>query len=196
MQETNISIHKLLLLYIVEQAPGIRRSYLQDTALATWSMDYFDVIRALEELIDTGLLHVGARKGEEALDAHNRAIERCDLTDKGQAVIDALNHQIPAATRRFISQHLEEHSFRRKMADAVTVKIELTSDGQYELICRQKEGNDTSFLLTLRFPTEEMAEKASRTWRERPDDIVNTLIHSLLIDTPEEPEQPLEILEE
>ena len=187
MQETKIPIHKLILLYIVEQAPGLRRSYLQDTALASLSMDYFDVMRALDDLIDTGLIHVGARKGEEALDAHNRTIERCDLTDKGLVAISALKHQIPAATRRFITQYLEAHSYRRKMADAVTVRIELTSDGQYELICRQKEGNDTSFLLKLRFPTEEMAEKASRTWREHPDDIVNTLIHSLLNDTPEEP---------
>lgn len=189
MQETTISIHKLILLYIAEQAPGLRRSYLQDTALATLSMDYFDMMRALDDLIDTGLLHVGARKGEEVLDAHNRTIERCDLTDKGISAIDVLSHQIPAATRRFIVQYLEEHSFRRKMADAVTVKIEPTSDGQYELVCRQKEGNDTSFLLTLRFPTEAMAEKASRAWRERPDDIVNTLIHSLLRDNHVEPTQ-------
>lgn len=185
MHETNLSIHKLTLLYIIEQAPGLRRSYLQDTALATLSMDYFDMARALDELVDTGLVHIGARKGEEALDAHNRTIERCDLTAKGMAVIEALNHQIPPATRRFISQYLDEHSFRWKVADAVTVKIELTSDGQYELICRQKEGNDTSFLLTLRFPTEEMADKAAQAWRERSDEIVNMLIHSLLKDTSE-----------
>ncbi len=185
MHETKISIHKLILLYIIEQAPGLRRSYLRDTALSTLSMDYFDMARALDDLIDTGLVHVGVRKGEEALDAHNRTIERCDLTEKGMTAIEGLNHQIPATTRRFITQYLEEHSFRHKMADAVTVKIEPTSDGQYELVCRQKEGNDTSFLLTLRFPTEEMAQKAAQTWRERPDDIVNTLIHALLADTRE-----------
>lgn len=186
MYGENITIHKLTLLYIIEQAPGLRRSYLQDTALATLSMNYFDMARALDELIDMGLVYVGARKGEEAIDAHNRIIKRYDLTEKGMAVIEALNHQIPPATRRFISQYLDEHSFRHRMADTVTVKIELTSDGQYELTCRQKEGNDTSFLLKIRFPTEEMAQKASQIWRERSDDVVNMLIHSLLIDTPEE----------
>ncbi len=186
MHETNISIHKLTLLYIIEQAPGLRRSYLQDTALATLSMDYFSMARALDELVDAGLVHIGARKGEEALDAHNRTVERCDLTEKGMVAIETLNHQIPPATRRFITQYLDEHSFRWKMADAVTVKIELTSDGQYELVCRQKEGVDTSFLLKVRFPTEEMAQKASQAWRERSNEIVGLLIQSLLGEISEE----------
>ncbi len=180
MQEMNIPIQKVTLLYIAAQAPGLRRSQLQDAALATLSMDYFDMATALDELVEAGLIHIGTRKGEEAMDAHNRSVERCDLTDKGLIVLDALRSQIPPATRRFITQYLSERGFQRKIADSITARIELASDGQYEVICRQKEGDETSFHLVLRFPTEDMARKAAESWRERSSDVMRALMEVLL----------------
>jgi len=141
---------------------------------------------ALDELADAGLIHIGARKGEEAVDAHNRSVERCDLTEKGTAVLKALQPQIPPATRRFLTQYLEERGLQRKIADAVTAKIDVTPDGQYEVTCRQKEGGDTSFLLTLRFPTETMARKAAEMWREHADYVVQTLVRVMLEQPPRE----------
>lgn len=181
MQETNIPIDKLILLYIAEQAPGIRKSQLRDAALATLSMDYFDATSALDELISTHLLHVAVRKNEPVHDARGRAVERCELTDTGRTALDALEKQIPASTKRFLSGYLIDGDLKRRIADTITATVEITATGHYRLTCRQSDENNSGLTLSLSFPTQELAQIAATTWREYSEDVylsvVNALVH-------------------
>ncbi|HZK29273.1 MAG TPA: DUF4364 family protein [Clostridia bacterium] len=180
MQKTNIPIDKLILLYVAKQAPGIRRSQLRDAALATLSMDYFDVTRALDELIASHLLYVAVRKDEPVFDAHGQAVERCELTDEGRLALDALEKQIPASTKRFLSTYLSEGDLKRRLADTVTATVDMTATGNYRLTCHQREEDDAGLTLSLSFPTQALAQRAAATWRERAADIYLCVIDALL----------------
>ncbi|NLA95700.1 MAG: DUF4364 family protein [Clostridiaceae bacterium] len=180
MQSNYIPVHKLILLYIAKQAPGIRRSRLRDAALASLSMDYLDMTRALEELTMSGLLRIAACQEKSLLDAQDREVEHCDLTEKGQRTLAALENQIPVSTRRFLAAYLDETLSQRRAADTLTSVVEVTSDGRYRLTCRQLGGEDGSLSFTVLFPTEAMARKAGLTWREKPASVFSALIESLL----------------
>ena len=60
MSRQDLPIQKLILLYIAGEAPGIRRAQLCEAALATLSMDYFEMASALDELVKARLIHVAA----------------------------------------------------------------------------------------------------------------------------------------
>ena len=76
MQDSSIPVHKVILLYIVGRVPGIRRSQLFDAALASLSMDYFDLTLALDQLVSAQLIQVASRKDEALLDARDQAVQR------------------------------------------------------------------------------------------------------------------------
>ncbi len=187
MSESAIPVHKLILLHITDQVPGIRRSLLCDAALATLSMDYFDVTQALDELLASRLIHVAVRKGEILHDARDKAVERCDLTEAGQTALKALENQIPPATKRFLSAYLSEGDLDRRLKDTITTRIEPTPSGQYRLTCRQAGDQDGDLTLSLLFPTEDLARKAALAWRERSHEVLTAIIEALL---PEQEKTP------
>ena len=176
MLSQNLPINKLILLYITGEVPGIRRTQLGDAALATLSMDYFEMASALDELIKTRLIHVAARRDEKTLNAHEREVERCDLTAEGRLVLNALNDQIPASTRRFLTNYLEKNALKRRTEDQITATVEETARGMYRLICRNTSDGDETFLLKMTFPSEKLAKKAAATWRYHYDDILTVLL--------------------
>ena len=180
MQNQSLPVQKLILLYIAEKAPGIRSSQLCDAALATLSMDYFKMAAALDELVGARLIHRAVRKNEQAYDANDRKVERCDLTENGMKVLDALRSQIPAGTRRFLTDYLEERYMKRKTSDMITAIVEETENGQYLLTCRDASDRDHPFLLEMTFPTESLARKAAAAWRRRSDDILLSILNALL----------------
>lgn len=180
MQSNHIPVHKLILLYIAKEAPGIRRSHLREAALATLSMDYFDMVHALEELTASGLLRVAAREEQGLLDAQDQEVECCDLTEKGRETLAALEKQIPAPTRRFLTSRLNETLLQRKAADTITARVSRAADGRYRLVCRQLEGQEDGFSFSLLLPTGAMANKAAVTWREKPASVFSALIRALL----------------
>jgi hypothetical protein len=180
MQENPFPLHKLILLHIAGQTPGIRRSGLCDAALSTLSMDYFDVARALDELAEAKLIQVAARKGEAVLDAHDRAVERCDLTAKGQEVLSTLESQIPVTIRRYLSEYLDKTALDRRILDTVTATVEPTATGQYRVLLKQHNEQDEGFSLSCTFPTEKMAKKAAATWRESSAKVLQAIVKTLL----------------
>jgi len=180
VERSAIPVDKLILLSIVKQVPGIRRSRLRDAALATLSMDYFTFARALDELSSSKLIHVAVRKNEAAHDAGDRAVERCDLTESGLAVLGPLEEQIPLPTRRFLAAYLDEGEMDRRLADLVTASVEASLNGDYRLTLRMNEEGGDGMTLSLLFPTEKLARKAAAAWRERSDRILFSLMDSLL----------------
>lgn len=178
MLRHNLPINKLILLYIAGEVPGIRRTQLGDAALATLSMDYFEMASALDELINARLIYVAARRDEKTLNAHEREVERCDLTAEGHHVLDVLNDQIPASTRRFLTNYLEKNALKRRTEDQITATVEETAHGMYRLICRNTSDGDETFLLKMTFPSEELAKKAAATWRHHYDDILTMLLEA------------------
>ena len=187
MQDSSIPVHKVILLYIVGRVPGIRRSQLFDAALASLSMDYFDLTLALDQLVQAQLIQVATRKGEALLDARDRAVQRCDLTEKGQAALDSLESQIPATTRRFLTDYLDKGDLKRRLADMVTAQVEETPSGHYRLTCRQEGSEGDDFQLSLLFPSEALAKRGAQVWRDKSHEVYTAIIQALL---PEDKEKP------
>lgn len=180
MSEREIPVHKLIILYIAREVPGIRRSKLTDAALASLSMDYFDLVQGLEELEDARLIQVAQRKDERVLDARDRAVQRCDLTPRGLEVLEALEGQIPPPSRRFLQNYLDREGMERRLADTVTARVEATPQGLFRLTCRQEADGGPALSLSLDFPSEAMARRAASAWRERSHEVFASLVEALL----------------
>ena len=180
MQENPFPLHKLILLHIAGQTPGIRRSGLCDAALSTLSMDYFAGAYARDVLVDSKLFLVASCKGEAVLDAHDRAVERCDLTAKGQEVLNALESQKPGTIRRYLADYLDKTALDRRILDTVTATVEPTATGQYRVLLKQHNEQDEGFSLSCTFPTEKMAKKAAATWRVSSAKVLQAVVKTLL----------------
>ncbi len=185
-----IPVQKLILLFIARKEPGIRRSRLRDAALATLAMDYLDAARALDELAESDLLTMAARPGQPILDAEDRTVLHCELTEKGLAALEALENQIPVSTRRFLETYLDGTRTSRTAADLITAVIEDLPEGGCRLTCRQTDGDRTDFSLSLLLPSEDLARRAAARWRENPAGVYAALLASLLAEqqkkTPED----------
>ena len=187
MGDANIPVQKLILLFIADRVPGIRRSQLCDAALASLSMNYFDLTLALDDLESAQLIQVAVRKDEAVHDARDRAVHRCDLTEKGRSALESLENQIPPATRRFLTDYLDQGDLKRRLADTVTARVDLTPSGHYRLTCRQKDSDGPGLKLSLTFPSQALARKAAAVWRENSHEVYAAIIQALL---PEDEKKP------
>ncbi|MFA5585431.1 MAG: DUF4364 family protein [Saccharofermentanales bacterium] len=172
MQDQSIPVHKLILLFIADQAPGIRRSRLGDAALASLSMDYFDLAKTLDELIEAGLIELETGGDQE--------IERCRLTDQGRSALAILQEQIPLSTRRFLTTYLDDTHLQRAAADQITASFQPAEEGGSRLTCSLREGDSESLSLSLILPSEALARRAAARWREDAPAVFSALLQALL----------------
>ena len=109
----DISREKLVLLYILQEAPGLRRSDLIETALGTLTADYFMLAEALSWLESSELIVLMDSDLLIEPDTDRSAAE-CYLTPEGEKVVAALQEQLPESIRTWLNEHLDETSLERR----------------------------------------------------------------------------------
>ncbi|MDD4323342.1 MAG: DUF4364 family protein, partial [Eubacteriales bacterium] len=89
MDNKDITREKLVLLYILQEAPGLQRSDLIETALGTLTADYFMLAEALAWLESSEL--IAMMDTDLQTDAEeDRGNAECYLTLEGEKVLSAL----------------------------------------------------------------------------------------------------------
>lgn len=168
---------KLVLLYIIRQAPGILLSDVLSTALGTLTSDYFTLAQAMTDLGDSDLIRL-----EPVAGTGDCADARGHLTEAGKRALDALPDQIPEGTRNWIDRHLSETGIERAERESIRSEYRADGKGGFVLECAHLSERGDGFFLSLDLPTEALARRAHFAFRRDPAKLYATLVETLLGD--------------
>ncbi|NLC25709.1 MAG: DUF4364 family protein [Fastidiosipila sp.] len=179
MDSKDITREKLVLLYILQEAPGLRRSDLIETALGTLTADYFILAEALNwlessefiALMDTDLM---------TEPNNDNGVAECYLTVEGERIVSALKDQLPESIQLWIADHLDQTSLDRKKRKTIEADYKPTDKGTYLLLVRHLSDQGDAFSVELELPTEEMARKAAFSFRRDPENFYSIMLQTLL----------------
>lgn len=179
MDNKDITREKLVLLYILQEAPGLQRSDLIETALGTLTADYFMLAEALAWLESSEL--IAMMDTDLQTDAEeDRGNAECYLTLEGEKVLSALIEQLPESVRLWISEHLDNTSLERKKRKTIEAVYEHTDKGTYLLQVQHLSEQGDSFSVELELPTEELARKAAFSFKRNPEKFYSVMLQILL----------------
>ncbi len=172
--------NQIIILHIVQQLPGITRDELMQLVLGTLYMDYFAFGILTERLVEDGLLHIARRKNEPLTDAAGRAVERCDLTERGLDVHEALISKLPLPIRRHLGELLRLKQVELGDSESVIAAYRPDEDGRFLVTLALLENVAPLIEISLRVPDEHMARTSIRHWREHYLEIYPLLLRELI----------------
>jgi hypothetical protein len=183
MERNELATTKLIILYILRSLPAVTLNQLTSLALDTLYMDYFGFATAFEGLRNDQMIAASVRKDEQSKDASGRSLVRCDLTDRGLAILETLEHKIPLPIRSYLAQEstVWQKDIRRER------QLSATSDpdgnGQYRVRLRQMESEKSLVDLMMTIPDKNLAQQICDRWQRLPQSMYLGLL-ALLSDEP------------
>lgn len=183
MERTELATTKLIILYILRRLPAVTLSQLTGLALDTLYMDYFGFASAYEGLRTDQMISASVRKDEQARDASGRSVVRCDLTDRGLAILETLEHKIPQPILSYLAQEsaVWQKDIRRERQLSATSNPD--GNGQFRVRLRQMEGENALIDLSLTIPDKALAQQICDRWQRLPQSMYLGLL-ALLSDEP------------
>ena len=175
----DISREKLVLLYILQEAPGLRRSDLIKTALGTLTADYFMLAEALSWLESSELIVLMDSDLLIEPDTDRSAAE-CYLTPEGEKVVAALQEQLPESIRTWLNEHLDETSLERRKRKSIEANYRPTEKNTFLLQVQHLSDQGDSFSVELELPTEDLARKAAFSFKRNPEKFYATMLETLI----------------
>lgn len=177
--------NKVIILYILSTSEGLTLPRLNDLAVGTAYMDYFQFIQAFNELRTDGCVALSVRKDETMRDASGRAVERCDLTPRGAEALRTLAQGIPQHVADYLGGETGQwtHEGRELRSAEATFQPDLA--GGYQVSLRLGDGIGDLLVLHLRVPGRVEASTLCDRFRADPASVHLRLLHALTDDTPQ-----------
>lgn len=166
MANTDMPNAKIIILFILSKVNGIPTSQLMDCAVESLYMDYFLFTQAKQELLDQGLMTEGERKSELRKDASGRTLLSCDITPAGTEILQRLLPSVPAGIRAYLSSASKSWRHESSESESVFADYYPNDEGTWEVKLCLIERGATTFSLVWHAPSEEVAERTCRRWRE------------------------------
>ena len=167
---------KLIILSILQRVPAIKLNQLTELALETLYMDYFTFATALDELGRDHMASVVTRRDETESDAAGKAIQRCDITSQGRAVLTTLEHQIPLHIRSYLAQRTRAWLKTVRRDQDVQASYEPDANGQFTVHLRQSDNQNEQVDIRLTLPDRQLARKVCLQWDSHPQTIYVRLL--------------------
>ncbi len=183
MERSELAITKLIILYIIRSLPAVTLSQLTSLALDTLYMDYFGFATAYEGLRNDQMISATFRTDDTERDAAGQAVIRCDLTDQGRAILETLEHKIPAPVRSYLAQASTSWQKDIRLERQLTAWHEPDGNGQYQVRLSQSEGEKKLVDLALTIPDKSLALQICDRWQRLPQSMYLGLL-ALLSDEP------------
>lgn len=168
MPSADLATHKLIVLSILSQLPGITLSQLTTIALETLYMDYFEFVLAYEELSRDQLVTESVRKGESKQDAFGRPISRCDLTPAGQTVFEQLKDRMPHPIRSYLAQACLGWKKDIRQKNVLTARCDPDGNGLYLVALTQNDGIKDLIDLKITVSDRQVGQVICERWQRQP----------------------------
>ncbi len=183
MERSELAITKLIILYIIRSLPALTLSQLTGLSLDTLYMDYFGFATAYEGLRNDQMITASFRDDEPARDAAGQAVIRCELTDHGRAILETLEHKIPAPIRSYLAQASTSWQKDVRLERELGAWYDSDGQGQYLVRLSQAEGQKKLVELSLTIPDKSLAMQICDRWQRLPQSMYLGLL-ALLSDEP------------
>lgn len=158
---------KFLILYIMTRvAAPIDLATLTDLCFCDVGVDYFDFSEAVPELVETG--HLTLEDGQY------------NITDKGRENSAACESSLSYSIKQRCDDNLTRVNARLLRLAQVYTQVTPREDGGFTVTLRLSDESGTLLTLTLFSPTEEQARHLTAGFQEKPEQIYNGLLQSLL----------------
>jgi hypothetical protein len=168
MEPNDLAITKLIILSIVRRIPAITLNQLTAIALDTLYMDYFGFASAFDDLGRDQMIAAAVRKDETVKDASGHQVIRCDITQRGLAVLETLENRIPLPIRSYLAQEGAAWQKDIRRQRQLTAQAEPDADGHYQVRLRQTEGTRALVDLSLSIPDKTLARQICEQWQRQP----------------------------
>lgn len=167
----NVSDVKILVLYILGYAgTPLKKDDLIHIALDSESVQYFDLVQAIDELLITGPIDI--------INKDNPDILR--ITEMGRQVLSVFEKNLPYSVRRKNQNALLNLLADIKRKSSVTSEI-IKKDGGYEVRCTLLDGDETLLEYKLLVPTQIQAQMIADQFEKDPTSKYKNIL-SVLVD--------------
>ncbi len=167
----DVSDVKILVLYILNYAgKALSRENLMLIALEAGSVQYFDLVQAIDELLLTGPVDIVGKDNPDML----------RITEMGRQTLAMFEKNLPYTVRRKNQSALLKmlSDIKRKQS----VKSNITKkEGGFEVVCTLLDGDDTLLEYKLLVPTQIQAQMIASQFEKQPTEKYKSILE-LLID--------------
>ncbi|MBR1737077.1 MAG: DUF4364 family protein [Firmicutes bacterium] len=172
MEENNASLaqNKLIILYLLEsiQLPfSVAR--LQEFAIDTVHMDYFQISRYIEDLISSNYI--------DKLQENNLAYYA--ITSEGSKALGLLKDLIPSSVRDNIDEYVGTNRKKVESELDVTADFYPSSNNDYVVRCKMAEGNHIIMEINLSVSNKKFANNICNNWKQNVSSIYNKVLSVL-----------------
>ncbi len=174
-------VKKMVLLYLADRLPSLTQDEFMKAALDTIYIDYFDFGVLYQQLLADGFLYEAQRKGETSLDANGVPAHRVDITSQGQQILESLYQTVPLPMRKHLQESTRESLQVKLDEEMVKAQAQPDLNGAFR-VSLGLQGDDRSQIIDCQFtvPTKEMADIASKHWKEHYETLYPQILKLLL----------------
>ena len=166
-----MTLYKLMNLYMLKQVSfPLTNSQLTDFFLAHEYATYFTLQQALNELSESGLIHVQS--------SHNTT--RYEITREGEETLNFFGNNIPPAIVADMERYLKEHQFRMRDEVGLMADYYKSTNQDYIVHCEIREGKNLLLDLSVSIPDQGQAESMCGLWKEKSQEVYASIMKALL----------------
>ena len=179
MANTDLANAKIIILFILSKVDSIPSEQLMGCAIDSLYMDYFLFSQAKTELLAQHMMTESVRKGELRKDASGKPILSCDITPEGTQILKSLLPKVPAGIRSYLSD--ASKTWRQYATDSESAQADYApnDEGTWNVHLRLVENGATTFDLTWAAPSETVAERTCKRWKDSPAEMYLQIIRLL-----------------
>lgn len=156
---------KIIILFILENMPGLTLSELTSIALDTCYMNYFSFAAAMDYLSSNGFIIKSGRKNEDMKDSMENPVQRFDITPKGEKILQKLEHMIPVHIFSYLSDIVKRRKSEIKRENEVFSSFDPDLYGGYTVKLKLTENAKEIISVRLSVPEKELAKTICEEWK-------------------------------
>ena len=166
----SLMLYKLIVLYMLDKVSfPMSQSQISEFILDKGYTNYMTLQQILAELTENNLV------------ASTTTLHRTQfkITAEGKDTLGFFEGRISDIIKSEIKDYLKEHSLDLRDEVSIISNYYKTTGGEYETVLCAKEGENTLIEIKLSVPTPQMADAICENWREKNQEVYNTLTRML-----------------
>lgn len=175
METGNTADSKILILYLVKNAPGVSYQMLMDKCMESLYTDFFVFSDCYNELIAGNLMDKEERDtGTGEVVGTNETIR---ITAGGEAVLDDVIDTVKPQVMSYLRKAANELRLALEEQNSVTAFTELVGDGSGRILVKLNNlKNGRNFQCSFICENKDEADTVIRNWRNNYSDIFNSFL--------------------
>lgn len=171
MIESTYALYKLLILYMLSKVNfPLSNAQISEFFLEKEYTSYFHLQQVLNEMIESNLLN------PETI----RNTTYYKMTDSGVQTLKFFGKEISSDIRKETDAYLEKHAYQMRSESSTVADYYRTNGDEYAVHCMVKENGNPLVEVTLRVPTEAVAQDVCENWRRKSQEAYAALINILM----------------